>query len=61
MTNPNRRTFIKQSGVLGTAFALPVSFKTFIENKRMTDRKQFDVIIIGGSYAGLATVQLQMP
>ena len=55
MTNLNRRVFIKQSGVLATAFALPFSFNSFIENKGMTDRKQFDVIIIGGSYAGLAT------
>jgi len=55
MRNLNRRTFIKQSGVLATGFALPFSFNPFIENKRMKDRKQFDVIIIGGSYAGLAT------
>lgn len=55
MRNLNRRTFIKQSGVLAAAFALPLSFNPFIENKRMKDRKQFDVIIIGGSYAGLAT------
>ncbi len=54
MTNLNRRTFIKQSGVLATVFALPLSFNPFIENKGMNDRKQFDIIIIGGSYAGLA-------
>lgn len=55
MRNLNRRTFIKQSGVFATAFALPFSFNPFIENERMKDRKQFDIIIIGGSYAGLAT------
>jgi len=55
MTSLNRRTFIKQSGVLATAFALPLSFNPLIEDKKMNDRKQFDVIIIGGSYAGLAT------
>jgi thioredoxin reductase len=55
VTNLNRRTFIKQSGVLVTAFVLPLNFKSYIENKEMTERKQFDVIIIGGSYAGLAT------
>lgn len=54
MTNLNRRTFIKHSGVLVATFALPLSFNPFIENKGMNDRKQFDVIIIGGSYAGLA-------
>lgn len=55
MTNLNRRTFIKQSGILATAFALPLSFKPFKEDKKMKDKNQFDVIIIGGSYAGLAT------
>lgn len=55
MTSLNRRTFIKQSGVLATAFALPISFNPFKEDKKMKDKNQFDVIIIGGSYAGLAT------
>lgn len=56
MKNLNRRTFIKQGGVLATAFALPLSFHPFIENnKDMTGKNHFDVIIIGGSYAGLAT------
>jgi len=55
MTNLNRRTFIKQSGILATAFALPISFNPFKEDKKMNDKNQFDVIIIGGSYAGLAT------
>ncbi len=55
MTNLNRRTFIKQSGILATAFALPLSFNPFKEDKKMKDKNQFDVIIIGGSYAGLAT------
>lgn len=55
MTSLNRRTFIKQSGILATAFALPFSFNPFKEDKKMNDKNQFDVIIIGGSYAGLAT------
>jgi len=55
MKNLNRRTFIKQGGVIGAAFALPLSFNPFIKNKEMTDKKHFDVIIIGGSYSGLAT------
>lgn len=55
MTNLNRRTLIKQSGILATAFALPISFNPFKEDKKMKDKNQFDVIIIGGSYAGLAT------
>lgn len=55
MKNLDRRTFIKQGGVIGAAFALPLSFNPFIKNKEMTDKKHFDVIIIGGSYSGLAT------
>jgi len=55
MTNLNRRTFIKQSGILATAFAFPLSFNPFKEDKKMNDKNQFDVIVIGGSYAGLAT------
>lgn len=55
MTNLNRRSFIKQSGILATAFALPFNFNPFKEDKKMKDKNQFDVIIIGGSYAGLAT------
>lgn len=54
MKNLDRRTFIKQGGVIGAAFALPLSFKPFIKNKEMTDKKHFDVIIIGGSYSGLS-------
>ncbi|RUT67956.1 NAD(P)/FAD-dependent oxidoreductase [Flavobacterium cupreum] len=55
MKNLDRRTFIKQGGILATAFAVPLSFNPFIEHKEMTEKKHFDVIIIGGSYAGLAT------
>lgn len=53
MANLNRRSFIKQSGVLATAFAFPISLNLF-EEKKMKYKNQFDVIIIGGSYAGLA-------
>lgn len=54
MKNFSRRTFIKQCGVFATAFALPLSFNRILENKEMNDTKHFDVIIIGGSYSGLA-------
>jgi len=54
MKNLDRRTFIKQGGVIGAAFALPLSFNPFIKNIEMTDKKHVDVIIIGGSYSGLA-------
>lgn len=55
MKNHDRRNFIKQGGVIATAFVLPLSFNPFIKKKEMTDKKDFDVIIIGGSYSGLAT------
>lgn len=46
-----RRTFIKQSTALIAAFALPFEFKEFDNTKKM---KNYDVIIIGGSYSGMA-------
>lgn len=55
MKNLDRRTFIKQGGIIATSFILPLSFNPLLEKKEMTDRKHFDVIIIEGSYAGLAT------
>jgi hypothetical protein len=45
MKNLDRRTFIKQGGVMATVFALPLHFNPFIENKEMNDKKHFDVII----------------
>nr|WP_281991620.1 NAD(P)/FAD-dependent oxidoreductase [Aquimarina aggregata] len=54
MKNFNRRTFIKQSGILTTAFVLPLRSKELLKTKYMIDIKHFDVIIIGGSYSGLA-------
>ncbi|WP_254557686.1 FAD-dependent oxidoreductase, partial [Salmonella enterica] len=39
---------------MATAFAFPIRFNPFKEDKKMKDKDQFDVIIIGGSYAGLA-------
>lgn len=49
-----RREFIKQSGLAITALALPFPLTEFSNYNRMTDHKQLDVIIIGGSYSGLA-------
>ena len=54
MKNLSRRIFIKQSGVWATAVALPLSFNSFLNKKEMTNKKHFEVIIIGGSYSGLA-------
>lgn len=50
----SRREFIKQSGLTLTALSLPIDLTRILLKKIMTDKKQFDVIIIGGSYSGLA-------
>lgn len=49
-----RREIIKQGGLALTALALPFPFTSFTKIITMTDNKNFDVIIIGGSYAGLS-------
>ena len=49
-----RRNFIRQSGVVLAALALPLPLKAFLKDNRMKDNRHFDVIIIGGSYSGLA-------
>lgn len=46
-----RRKFIKQAGLGMFAMALPFPFKDYIMK---TETKHFDVIIVGGSYSGLA-------
>jgi thioredoxin reductase len=47
-----RRQLIKQGGLALTAFALPLT--VFTKFNTMTEHNKFDVIIIGGSYAGLS-------
>ncbi|WPR70320.1 NAD(P)/FAD-dependent oxidoreductase [Flavobacterium sp. NG2] len=49
--NIARRKFIKQAGFGLLAITFPFPFK---KNSMKTKTKQFDVIIIGGSYSGLA-------
>ena len=39
---------------MASAFMFPLSFHSVLNNKDMSDIKHFDVIIIGGSYSGLA-------
>lgn len=47
-----RREIIKQGGIALTALSFPLSaFRKFYQ---MTDNNNFEVIIIGGSYAGLS-------
>lgn len=50
----SRRKFIQQSSLALTALALPFPLTAFTKYNKMTDSKNFDVIIIGGSYAGLS-------
>jgi hypothetical protein len=52
----SRRKFIQQSSLALTALALPFPLTAFLKYNKMTDNKNFDVIIIGGSYAGLSIV-----
>lgn len=53
-TSPSRRGFIRQGGLAMTALALPFPLATFSKHITMKDNRQFDAIIIGGSYSGLA-------
>lgn len=48
------REIIKQSGMALTALAFPVPLVAFTKFNNMSDKNKFDVIIIGGSYAGLS-------
>lgn len=50
-----REDFIKQSGLALTALALPFPLSAFTKHNHMTDKTNFEVIIIGGSYAGLSS------
>ena len=50
----SRRKLIKQGGVALSVLALPFPLTTFLNFNAMTDNKTFDVIIVGGSYAGLS-------
>lgn len=50
----SRREFIKQTGIALTMLALPLPLTSFLKNNQMKDNKNFDVIIVGGSYSGLA-------
>lgn len=51
----SRRKFFQQSSLALTALALPFPLTAFTKFNKMTDNKNFDVIIIGGSYAGLSS------
>lgn len=50
----SRRKFIQQSSLALAAFTLPFPLTSFTKFNKMTDNTNYDVIIIGGSYAGLS-------
>jgi thioredoxin reductase len=54
MTTLPRREFIKLSGKVTASFFLPFSLTEIIKYNLMTHNNTFDVIIVGGSYSGLA-------
>lgn len=54
MERTSRRNFIKQTGLGLTAVMLPFGLVSFKKCNTMEDVSFFDVIIIGGSYAGLS-------
>ncbi len=49
-----RRTFLKQTGIVATGLLLPMELPSHITNNEMNESNQYDVIIVGGSYSGLA-------
>jgi thioredoxin reductase len=51
----SRRKFIQQSSLPLTTLALPFPLTAFTKNNKMKNNKNFDVIIIGGNYAGLSS------
>lgn len=50
----SRRELIKEGGLALSVLALPFPLTSFSNFNEMTDNKNFDVIIVGGSYAGLS-------
>ncbi len=50
----SRRDFMKQGGLALTSLALPFYPFSFISDRVMIPTRNFDVIIIGGSFSGLA-------
>lgn len=49
-----RREIIKKGGLAAVALALPIPLISFEKINSMTNNSNFEVIIIGGSYAGLS-------
>lgn len=54
MSSLSRRQFIKRSGRASVYIALPLSLKEISKYHSMSGNNSFEVIIVGGSYSGLA-------
>ena len=54
VSSHSRREFIRQSGLAIVAFSLPFPILKISKDNSMKENKKFDVIIVGGSYSGLA-------
>ncbi len=54
LVSASRREFIKQGGLAMIALSLPFDLEKVLKHSIMKNKKFFDVIIIGGSYSGLA-------
>lgn len=50
----NRREIVKLLGVSGLVLTMPQPLTLFAQYNNNMDKKEFEVIIIGGSYAGLS-------
>jgi thioredoxin reductase len=50
----SRRWFLQQTGTAALAVAMNHSFSIFSKNESMKTNTHYDVIIVGGSYSGLA-------
>lgn len=50
----HRRNFIKQAGMAAGGMILPLPIITGITKSKMKQENQYDIIIVGGSYSGLA-------
>lgn len=55
MNTISRRQFAKLAVPMTSIIAFPKVYKALTQTKlEMTDRKEFDVIIVGGSFSGMA-------
>lgn len=59
MTSLPRREFIKLNGKATAFILLPFPLKEISKYNPMTGNNTFDVIIVGGSYSGLAAAMAE--